>query len=125
MILPITLRSEESPAIRSHDNAGGGPTRRQPSRPRLNRVSTRRCCTFIQQVSHCLGALTLTARYNHAVQTLSRIVNGRAVATNAHRVMVMWTCASIPTNMANYGPNHFVAMYHHNRVSQPCFEHYH
>ena len=38
--------------------------------PRLNRVSTRRCCTFMQQVSHCLYALTLTSRHNHAVQTL-------------------------------------------------------
>ena len=38
--------------------------------PRLNRVSTRRCCTFMQQVPHCLYALTLTSRHNHAVQTL-------------------------------------------------------
>ena len=38
--------------------------------PRLNRVSTRRCCTCMQQVVHCLYALTLTSRHNHAVKTL-------------------------------------------------------
>ena len=38
--------------------------------PRLNCVSTRRCCTCMQQVVHCLYALTLTSRHNHAVQTL-------------------------------------------------------
>ena len=39
--------------------------------PRLNRVSTRRCCTFMQHVSHSLYTLILTVRHNHAVQTSS------------------------------------------------------
>ena len=54
---------------------------------------------------------------NFEADTLSRIVNGRAVATNAHRVMVMWT-GSIPTNMDEYFPNHFVTMYQHAVVPQ-------
>ena len=39
-------------------------------------------------------------------EMLSRIVNGRAVATNTHKVMVTWTCSHIPTNMAHFTEIH-------------------
>ena len=56
--------------------------------PRLNRVSTRRCCTFMQQVSHCLYALTLNSPQprcaNFEADMLSHIIPRAGIRQSPH-----------------------------------------
>ena len=68
--------------------------------PRLNRVSTRRCCTFMQQVSHCLYALTLTSRHNHAVQT------SRLTRCHVWSMAVLLPTTHLCVNLEMQSPRH-------------------